>query len=1334
MNVKPNNFFSSTVFKYLVSALCGILVFIFISYMWNNYGPTIALICLGGIVVTIFLIIAILLLYRVIRIHRKERLNNEVEENAHKEELNANVMELKNKLTDALMELKKSNINIYDLPWFLLIGEPQSGKTTTLKKSGLQFPVGKEKLSGGVGTRNCDWWFTNESVILDTAGRFTMPVESAPDREEWQRFLKMLAKTRPRCPINGVIVTIPATSLLEDCEETIKQQAKQIRAKLDELVDELGITFPVHIMISKLDLVYGFREFCSNLSPLENTQILGWNQPALTKQKFDSSEFKTLFNNQCRRIYEWALRTLKSFPIGQQAKCIYSFPFEFQKLEKPLRLYLENIFIDDTYRPLVWRGCFFSSGIQTGKAFQKILAGRDQSLVEKIMGSVKNTRPFFILNFYKKVFLENGLIRQTGRSRQIETQRQLIAGIVGLILIIGAGFFLVPGYYKIKDTLKPVNDNVRIARRSLKKTCLNDKETFSLIQELDHNYSSIQHISNKRFFRTQNSIAQDLITIKDALSVKCLFKPIIEISLRKLDGSKPETEKEKNRLVDDIQTYFRIMSETKTDLPPSVRNQWQQKEILDRLWMRYIENNKISQVLPDSLTTIRKLRQGILSVNKYWDFYPSRYCDDVHNNLKNASDAYKSILNLDQNDDIKSLKEKIYTFKTVSRSIGNQTKYQVIIPPEQFQSQCNHDFNELNTAIFIDETSSAENDDLKKLQNLIQKRQQICSSEQNIYNCKNSQLSYGYMLHKNQSGQFEKDLINENLAMAVTYQPSLTPDQDKKLNTSHDALSLIIKWNEEWGRQKSDIETAISQNLKALSAGWQSKQLIQIIRQYLDLMLWDITKDAVNKAKVVLNNQYKLTSKRLRKSKDAPPIAAQASSLLQYYGTLTGLSGFLNKQNKLNGDLQKFEDDVHRSIVDSYTDCLKYWSRTMRSHDPAFGAIKKSDWSSFKNYVIHKKAKFINVNNWPLKQFLSHFSFESQQELYERVMAILKNDKSAVGMERQIETLKNTASIYQEQLSDIENIQLNFLNQIKQIPDQVNGRTDNYNINVCHTSVDTGNENSLANDLYVIRLMEIENYANSLLSDQISAANKNMWTSFNQSFQNCLNSCQKYPFPFSSIQSTVLNRGRIQTITFETITTQLIHDFLFAPNGLLSISDQYTHLKTILPSVYRLTPQEESFIEDCLAWKSFLFDKDGNPINYTITFEVLKTNIKNRNAIGKMFTEIRIWTSPKHMLRLRTVGNIKNKRGDIKWNIGLHPKITIRAINDADDGNFSKIYVIGGDIVFPAFVLNSAHKPSNRTDNSWELELLLPDGDNQFVKCKLLMNWKNEIPDRITLP
>src|ERR1022692_204021 len=49
---------------------------------------------------------------------------------------------------------------------------------------------------------------------------------------EWGSFLRLLRRYRKFCPINGVLVVIPCTSLLEDSPEEQERKAQNIRQKL----------------------------------------------------------------------------------------------------------------------------------------------------------------------------------------------------------------------------------------------------------------------------------------------------------------------------------------------------------------------------------------------------------------------------------------------------------------------------------------------------------------------------------------------------------------------------------------------------------------------------------------------------------------------------------------------------------------------------------------------------------------------------------------------------------------------------------------------------------------------------------------------------------------------------------------------------------------------------------------------------------------------------------------------------------------------------------------------------------------------------------------------
>ena len=73
-----------------------------------------------------------------------------------------------------LEKFRAAGKDIYSLPWYVVCGEPGSGKSEAIRHSGIDFPPGlQDELQGSGGTVNMDWWFTNRGIILDTAGRWS---------------------------------------------------------------------------------------------------------------------------------------------------------------------------------------------------------------------------------------------------------------------------------------------------------------------------------------------------------------------------------------------------------------------------------------------------------------------------------------------------------------------------------------------------------------------------------------------------------------------------------------------------------------------------------------------------------------------------------------------------------------------------------------------------------------------------------------------------------------------------------------------------------------------------------------------------------------------------------------------------------------------------------------------------------------------------------------------------------------------------------------------------------------------------------------------------------
>ncbi|MCD6352673.1 MAG: hypothetical protein J7M06_00470, partial [Proteobacteria bacterium] len=258
--------------------------------------------------------------------------------------------------------LRKKGNPLYVLPWYLVIGESGAGKTTAVKGSRLMSPLTEVTSTPGISsTRNCDWWFFEEAIILDTAGRYTIPVDDGPDREEWEKFLTLLAKYRRREPINGLIVVISADKVMDADYDILVEEGQGIRKRVDALMRVLGARFPVYVMITKADLISGMTDFGSLLPEGILNQAMGHLNKKLTN---DCMEFlDETINTVSGRLKDIRLELVNIKEIINPGALI--FPDEFGRLKPGLQAFVAGAFKESTYQetPLL-RGIFFSSGHQ----------------------------------------------------------------------------------------------------------------------------------------------------------------------------------------------------------------------------------------------------------------------------------------------------------------------------------------------------------------------------------------------------------------------------------------------------------------------------------------------------------------------------------------------------------------------------------------------------------------------------------------------------------------------------------------------------------------------------------------------------------------------------------------------------------------------------------------------------------------------------------------------------------------------------------------------------------------------------------------------------------
>jgi len=426
---------------------------------------------LASVVVRLLVIMVIVVLWGLnnLRVQMKANKSNkelvddleenqaELQKNAESGQASQEIKQLNQRFNQALVTLQKLKFRgpgkkkaLYELPWYIIVGPPGSGKTTALVNSGLEFPLaeqfGKGALQGVGGTRNCDWWFTNSAVLIDTAGRYTtQDSHRVVDSSAWEGFLKLLKRNRRRRPINGAIVAISLQDLMMQTEEERILHAKTIRTRLDELMEKLEIRFPVYLMFTKVDLVSGFREFFEDLGKDDRNQVWGVSLPNAPKtmQSPDFEYFTREFSTLVSRLYDRVLwRVHQERNIHRRAD-IYDFPQQMENLKEIANAFVRQTFVQNRFKfqPYL-RGVYFTSGTQDGTPIDRLMSSISANFGfsrESSQAPNQEGKSFFLTRLFQEViFPESELVGSNMRYEAIMRwgQRAAFVGLSAITVIV----------------------------------------------------------------------------------------------------------------------------------------------------------------------------------------------------------------------------------------------------------------------------------------------------------------------------------------------------------------------------------------------------------------------------------------------------------------------------------------------------------------------------------------------------------------------------------------------------------------------------------------------------------------------------------------------------------------------------------------------------------------------------------------------------------------------------------------------------------------------------------------------------------------------------------
>ncbi|MGZ3340783.1 MAG: type VI secretion system membrane subunit TssM [Reyranella sp.] len=367
---------------------------------------------------------------------------------------------LRERMSTALALLKKARGTrgyLYEQPWYAIIGPPGAGKTTALLNSGLKFPLAAEMGQGAVagvgGTRLCDWWFTENAVLIDTAGRYTtQDSNAAVDRAGWDSFLDLLRRTRPRQPLNGVIVAIALSDIADAPPAERAAHAAAIRRRIKELESRLGIRIPVYALFTKADLIAGFTEFFDDLDRERRNQVWGVTFPLVKAEAGPVGQFPEELQLLVDSLNDRLFDRLQAEQSPERRVLIAGFPTQIATLAQPLQSFLVEAFGGSRLDPApLLRGVYFTSGTQEGTPIDRLtgVMARAFGLDQRRAAALRpqQGRSYFLGRLVSQVILGEAMLVSeppAARARRIAIRAASYAA-VGL-LTLGAAGWLVAGH------------------------------------------------------------------------------------------------------------------------------------------------------------------------------------------------------------------------------------------------------------------------------------------------------------------------------------------------------------------------------------------------------------------------------------------------------------------------------------------------------------------------------------------------------------------------------------------------------------------------------------------------------------------------------------------------------------------------------------------------------------------------------------------------------------------------------------------------------------------------------------------------------------------------
>ncbi len=325
---------------------------------------------------------------------------------------------------------------VYQMPWYLMLGDEGSGKTTLLKESCKLTSLYDVEETADTPKLHVNCQLGEQAVIVDINGLLvSQPNDSDSDKPKlysrlWQSLLQWLVSERNRQPLNGIILTIDIHKFVSSNKSQREQYIATLHQRLVDIENTLQCKLPLYVVFTKIDLFYGFEAIYQSLNKEQRDSVLGVTFTLDSNAKEWATELSTFWKSWIQKINAAMPDMMLNSVDSNQRSSLFTFSRQMNGIKDYALNLLESLLFNIEQEQISLRGLYFTSSIQKGQMddlFVKSAAAQyNLSKQPYPTWQVSQTQPYFTKDLFSSVVFAEPNIAGENRQFKDRTKKKLI--------------------------------------------------------------------------------------------------------------------------------------------------------------------------------------------------------------------------------------------------------------------------------------------------------------------------------------------------------------------------------------------------------------------------------------------------------------------------------------------------------------------------------------------------------------------------------------------------------------------------------------------------------------------------------------------------------------------------------------------------------------------------------------------------------------------------------------------------------------------------------------------------------------------------------------------